>query len=145
MFRNFSPALLVPHSLPSAIGAVAPSGAAIMAPSPFSLPPTRGGASQRDKITPMKAVEWWASLRPFVKQDIKVRVTVRKVGPGIEPTWGIERGEYNLTIQDALTIAKGSGISLSKLVSGIEEKLGGSSFAAIRGRKTPPIGTRRCS
>lgn len=37
---------------------------------------------------------------------------------------GIERGEHNLTIQTALTIAKGLGISLSKLLSGIEKDLG---------------------
>jgi len=36
---------------------------------------------------------------------------------------GIERGEHNLTIQTALTIARGLGISLSKLLSGIEEEL----------------------
>jgi transcriptional regulator with XRE-family HTH domain len=36
---------------------------------------------------------------------------------------GIERGEHNLTIQTALTIARGLGISLSKLFSGIEEEL----------------------
>jgi transcriptional regulator with XRE-family HTH domain len=36
---------------------------------------------------------------------------------------GIERGEHNLTIQTALTIARGLGISLSKLLSGIEEEM----------------------
>ena len=35
---------------------------------------------------------------------------------------GIERGEHNLTIQTALTIARGLGISLSKLLSGIERQ-----------------------
>jgi transcriptional regulator with XRE-family HTH domain len=34
---------------------------------------------------------------------------------------GIERGEHNLTIQTALTIAKGLGVTLSKLFTGIEE------------------------
>ena len=34
---------------------------------------------------------------------------------------GIERGEHNLTIQTALTIAGGLGITLSRLFSGIEE------------------------
>jgi transcriptional regulator with XRE-family HTH domain len=34
---------------------------------------------------------------------------------------GIERGEHNLTIQTALTISKGLGISVSKLLSGIEK------------------------
>ena len=33
---------------------------------------------------------------------------------------GIERGEHNLTIQTALTIARGLGITVSKLLSGIE-------------------------
>ena len=36
---------------------------------------------------------------------------------------GIERGEHNLTIQTALTIARGLGITLSKLVSGIEKQV----------------------
>ena len=39
---------------------------------------------------------------------------------------GIERGEHNLTIQTALTIAKGLEISLSKLFSGIESAVDGS-------------------
>ena len=38
---------------------------------------------------------------------------------------GIERGEHNLTIHTALTIAKGLGMSLSKLLSGIEEQMEG--------------------
>ena len=33
---------------------------------------------------------------------------------------GIERGEHNLTIQTALTISRGLGITVSKLLSGIE-------------------------
>jgi hypothetical protein len=33
---------------------------------------------------------------------------------------GIERGEHNLTIQTALTIARGLSITVSKLLSGIE-------------------------
>jgi transcriptional regulator with XRE-family HTH domain len=36
---------------------------------------------------------------------------------------GIERGEHNLTIQTALTIAKGLGITLSKLLSGIDGQI----------------------
>lgn len=36
---------------------------------------------------------------------------------------GIERGEHNLTIQTALTISKGLGITLSQLVSGIERQV----------------------
>lgn len=34
---------------------------------------------------------------------------------------GIERGEHNLTIQTALTVARGLGTTLSKLLSGIEQ------------------------
>jgi transcriptional regulator with XRE-family HTH domain len=34
---------------------------------------------------------------------------------------GIERGEHNLTIQTAVTIARGLGITVSKLLSGIEQ------------------------
>ncbi len=36
---------------------------------------------------------------------------------------GIERGEHNLTIQTALTIAKGLGITVSKLLTGIEAQI----------------------
>jgi len=36
---------------------------------------------------------------------------------------GIERGEHNLTIQTALTIARGLGITVSKLLSGVEQQL----------------------
>lgn len=36
---------------------------------------------------------------------------------------GIERGEHNLTIQTAITIAGGLGITVSTLLSGIEESL----------------------
>jgi hypothetical protein len=32
-----------------------------------------------------------------------------------------ERGEHNLTVQSALTIANGLGITLSKLLAGIEK------------------------
>jgi transcriptional regulator with XRE-family HTH domain len=34
---------------------------------------------------------------------------------------GIERGEHNLTVQTALTVATGLGIPLSKLFTGIED------------------------
>jgi transcriptional regulator with XRE-family HTH domain len=34
---------------------------------------------------------------------------------------GIERGEHNLTIMTALTVAKGLGVTVSKLLSGIEK------------------------
>jgi transcriptional regulator with XRE-family HTH domain len=33
----------------------------------------------------------------------------------------IERGEHNLTIQTAITIARGLGITVSKLLSGIDQ------------------------
>ena len=36
---------------------------------------------------------------------------------------GIERGEHNLTIQTALTIARGLGVTISKLLSGIEKQV----------------------
>ena len=36
---------------------------------------------------------------------------------------GIERGEHNLTIQTALTISRGLGITVSKLLSGIERSV----------------------
>jgi transcriptional regulator with XRE-family HTH domain len=36
---------------------------------------------------------------------------------------GIERGEHNLTLQTALTISKGLGISLSELVAGIDKQV----------------------
>lgn len=36
---------------------------------------------------------------------------------------GIERGERNLTIQTVLTVAKGLGMSMSDLLSGIEKEL----------------------
>jgi transcriptional regulator with XRE-family HTH domain len=35
---------------------------------------------------------------------------------------GIERGEHNLTIQTALTIARGLDITVAKLLSGIEKQ-----------------------
>ncbi|MGH9561036.1 MAG: helix-turn-helix domain-containing protein [Terracidiphilus sp.] len=37
---------------------------------------------------------------------------------------GIERGERNLTIQTVLTVAKGLGVSMSDLLSGIEMEIG---------------------
>jgi transcriptional regulator with XRE-family HTH domain len=36
---------------------------------------------------------------------------------------GIERGERNLTIQTVLTVAKGLGITMSELFSGIEKQV----------------------
>ena len=38
---------------------------------------------------------------------------------------GIERGEHNLTLQTALTISKGLGISMSELLTGIEKHVEG--------------------
>ena len=38
---------------------------------------------------------------------------------------GIERGEHNLTIQTALTIARGLDMTVSKLLSGIEREADG--------------------
>jgi transcriptional regulator with XRE-family HTH domain len=38
---------------------------------------------------------------------------------------GIERGEHNLTIQTALTIARGLGITVARLLSGIEKHVPG--------------------
>lgn len=35
---------------------------------------------------------------------------------------GIERGERNLTMQTALTVAKGLGMTMSELFSGIEKQ-----------------------
>lgn len=36
---------------------------------------------------------------------------------------GIERGEHNLTIGTVMTIAKGLGLSISELLSGIEKQV----------------------
>jgi transcriptional regulator with XRE-family HTH domain len=36
---------------------------------------------------------------------------------------GLERGEHNLTIQTALTIARGLNITVSRLLSGIEQNV----------------------
>jgi transcriptional regulator with XRE-family HTH domain len=68
---------------------------------------------------------------PTVLGD-RIRVLRRKKGfsqesfadhCGLHRTYmgGIERGEHNLTIQTALTIANGLGITLSKLFAGIED------------------------
>ena len=43
-------------------------------------------------------------------------------GPHRTYMGGIERGEHNLTIQTVLTVAKGLGITMSGLVSGIEKQ-----------------------
>jgi len=44
---------------------------------------------KRDKMTPMKVVEWWGFVATFVKQDIKVRVIVRKAGDGDLHFWSV--------------------------------------------------------
>jgi transcriptional regulator with XRE-family HTH domain len=36
---------------------------------------------------------------------------------------GIERGERNLTVQTVLTVAKGLGLTISELFSGIEKQI----------------------
>jgi len=35
---------------------------------------------------------------------------------------GIERGERNLTVQTVMTVAKGLGLTMSELLSGIEKQ-----------------------
>ena len=44
---------------------------------------------------------------------------------------GIERGEHNLTIMTALTVAKGLGITVAKLLSGIEKHLSSKEDGAV--------------
>lgn len=48
---------------------------------------------------------------------------------------GIERGEHNLTIQTALTIARGLGITISQLLSGIERQIGADAPAKTTGKE----------
>jgi len=48
-----------------------------------------GNKSQRDGAVVMKLVEWWGFVAIFVKQEIKVRVIVRKVGDGNLHFWSI--------------------------------------------------------
>jgi len=36
---------------------------------------------------------------------------------------GIERGERNLTIQTVVTVARGLGVTMSELLSGIEKQV----------------------
>ena len=45
--------------------------------------------SPRDGLTTIKTVEWWGFVAIFVKQDIKVRVVVRKVGNGALHFWSV--------------------------------------------------------
>jgi hypothetical protein len=48
-----------------------------------------GNKSRRDGAVAMKLVEWWGFVAIFVKQEIKVRVIVRKVGDGNLHFWSI--------------------------------------------------------
>ena len=48
-----------------------------------------GSPGKRDGLTPMKIIEWWGFVAIFVKQDIKVRVIVRKVGDGNLHFWSV--------------------------------------------------------
>jgi hypothetical protein len=43
---------------------------------------------------------------------------------------GIERGERNLTIQTALTVSKGLGITMARLFAGVEKQMEGARSAA---------------
>lgn len=44
---------------------------------------------------------------------------------------GIERGEHNLTIMTALTVAKGLDITVAKLLSGIEKHVSSRDDGAV--------------
>jgi|SRR5580698_4561053 len=48
-----------------------------------------GGKARRDGAVTMKPVEWWGFVAIFVKQDIKVRVIVRRVGDGNIHFWSV--------------------------------------------------------
>jgi hypothetical protein len=48
-----------------------------------------GEKSRRDGSVTMKLTEWWGFVAIFVKQDIKVRVIVRKVGEGNLHFWSV--------------------------------------------------------
>jgi hypothetical protein len=48
-----------------------------------------GNKSRRDGAVAMKLVEWWGFVAIFLKQEIKVRVIVRKVGDGNLHFWSI--------------------------------------------------------
>jgi hypothetical protein len=59
-----------------------------------------GEPARRDGSVPMKLIEWWGFVAIFVKQEIKVRVIVRKVGEGRLHFWSVmpysrmRRGDY---------------------------------------------------
>jgi hypothetical protein len=48
-----------------------------------------GHKSARDGSRPMKMVEWWGFVAIFVKQGIKVRAVVRRVGDGKFSFWSV--------------------------------------------------------
>jgi hypothetical protein len=48
-----------------------------------------GNKSRRDGAVEMKLIEWWGFIAIFVKQDIKVRVVVRRVGDGNPHFWSV--------------------------------------------------------
>jgi len=48
-----------------------------------------GEKSKRDGSVLMKMVEWWGFVAIFTKQDIKVRVVLRKVGEGNIHFWSV--------------------------------------------------------
>jgi hypothetical protein len=48
-----------------------------------------GNKARRDGAVTMKPVEWWGFVAIFVKQDIKVRAIVRKVGDGNLHFWSV--------------------------------------------------------
>jgi hypothetical protein len=48
-----------------------------------------GDKAKRDGAIAMKLIEWWGFVAIFVKQDIKVRVVVRKVGDGNLHFWSV--------------------------------------------------------
>jgi hypothetical protein len=52
---------------------------------PFGIP------GNHDNPPSMKTVEWWGFVAMFVKQNIKVRVVVRKVGDGDLHFWSVMR------------------------------------------------------
>jgi len=48
-----------------------------------------GKKSERDGLRPVKIVECWGFFAIFVKQDIKIRVVVRRVGDGNIIFWSV--------------------------------------------------------
>lgn len=48
-----------------------------------------GERAKRDGSIPMKMVEWWGFIAIFVKQEIKIRVVVRRIGDGNIHFWSV--------------------------------------------------------